>query len=50
MKIIKVIIEIFTFGLTLAALFFFDANPVIWAIAVLLLFVFGGNKIKKHLP
>ena len=49
MKIIKTIFAIAAFGLILTALFFFDANPVIWAIVVLLFFIFG-KKLKRYLP
>ena len=50
MKIIKTAFELVVGGLILAVLFFFDANPVIWGIVVLLFFLFGGSKLKKYLP
>ena len=50
MNILKNVFELVVGGLILFALFFFDANPVIWAIVVLLFFIFGGSKLKKYLP
>jgi len=40
MKILKIIFAVVIFGLILAFLFFFDANPVLWGIFVLLFYVF----------
>jgi fatty acid desaturase len=49
MNIIKTVVAIIVFGAILFALFFFDANPIIWVIVVLIFIVFGG-KLKKYLP
>lgn len=43
MKVIKTFFELVIGGAILAALFFFDANPVIWAICVMLFCIFEGK-------
>jgi len=54
MKIIKTVFELVVGGLILSALFFFDANPVIWGLVVLLYYavikvvsLFGNKKHPK---
>ena len=49
MNAIELFFAIIIYLGVLSALFFFDANPVIWVIFVLLFWLFG-KKLRKYLP